>query len=144
MRRRSPPHQLRHRTRLLLALQAQNLLSCLCADEMDVPIFDSSRYDVACGPILHSQNIFVKVSRVPSDRPVVVASTAEQSHPKHNTRVAVTGCTANTARARTAHSAVALTRRHVAGSRSLARTRFHAARSQLAPRSLVMICGFYW
>jgi hypothetical protein len=101
-----------------VALQAQKFRSCLCADEMDAPIFAPSRDDVAGGPILHAQNVPVKARRVPSARPVIVVpqdeihdvclvvEQVEQTHPKHDARVAVPGCTAR--------SAVARTRRHVA------------------------------
>jgi hypothetical protein len=85
---------------------------------MDAPIFAPSRDDVADGPILYAPNYRVKARRVPSARPVVVlpqdeihdvclvVEQAEQTHPKHDALVAVPGCTAR--------SAVARTRRHVA------------------------------
>ena len=102
-----------------VALQAQNFRSRLCADEMDAPILGPSRDDVASGPILHAHNYRVKARRVPSARPLVVVpqdvihdvclvvELSEQTHPKHDARVAVPGCTAS--------SVVAHTRRHVAG-----------------------------
>ena len=91
--------------------------SCFCADEME-PTCAPSSDDVAGGPILHAQNCRVKARRVPSARPVVVVlqdeihgvclavEQAEQTNPKHDALVAVPGCTAR--------SAVARTRRHVA------------------------------
>ena len=57
---------------LVVALQAQNFRSCLCADEMDAPMFVPSRDHVASGPILHALNARVKARRVPSARPLVV------------------------------------------------------------------------
>jgi hypothetical protein len=100
-----------------VALQAQNFRSCLCADEMDAPICGPSRDDVAGGPIFHAPNCRVKARRVPSARSVVVpqdeihdvclaVEQPEQTHPKQYARVAVPGCMAR--------SAVARTRRHVA------------------------------
>jgi hypothetical protein len=84
---------------------------------MDSPIFGPSRDDVACGPILHAANSRVK-ARVPSARSVEVpqdeihdvwlaVEQPEQTHPKQYARVAMPGCTAR--------SAVARTRLHVAG-----------------------------
>jgi hypothetical protein len=114
-----------------VALQAQNFRSRLCADEMDAPILGPSRDemvalilgpsrdDVASGLILHAPNSRVKARRVPSARPLVVVAQheihdvcrvvelSEQTLPKHDALVAVPGCTAR--------SAVARTRRHVAG-----------------------------
>jgi len=73
-----------------------------------------SRDDVAGGPILHERILLVQARRAPSARSVVepkdeiydvglVLEQAEQTHPKHDARVAV------------ARSAVARTRRHVVG-----------------------------
>jgi hypothetical protein len=89
-----------------VALQAQIFRSCLCVDAMDVPFAVPSRDDVIGGPILHAQNVCVKVRRVTSDRSVVVPQDeihdvglameqTEQTHPKHDARVAVPGCTAH-------------------------------------------------
>jgi hypothetical protein len=111
---------------------AQSFRSCLCADEMDAPILGPSRDDVSGGPMLHALNCRVKVRRVPSARSVCIyllelpgtqarvvvpkdeihdvclaVAQLEQTHPKQYARVAVPGFTAR--------SAVARTRRHVAG-----------------------------
>ena len=52
-----------------VALQAQNFLSCLCADEMDAPILAPADMTSPAGP--HAANFRVKARRVPSARSVV-------------------------------------------------------------------------
>ena len=113
--RLSPADRAKHENASPVALQAQNFRSCLCADEVDASICIPSRDDVAGGPILHAHNWFFKARHVPSARSSVVVpqheihdvglvvEQAEQAHPKQDARVAV------------ALSAVARTRRHVAG-----------------------------
>ena len=97
---------------------AQNFRPRLCADKVYAPIVTTRRDDVTGGPVSHAANCRVKARRAPAARPVIVpqdqihhvglaVEQGVETRAEDDARaVAVPGCTAC--------SAVARTRRHVA------------------------------